>query len=92
MRKTWPRVKADGETIPHFHRRKFEDVTGGWYYSQSLSVLFLEIKYPNFKKIISDRIFGNKARPLGIVCKYWYISFLPSRLQREVVSLHRKDS
>ena len=42
-------VTVDGKQIPHFlHRRKFEDVECGWYYSQRLKSV--QIKYPNPKK------------------------------------------
>ena len=41
-------VTVDGDEIPHFlHRRKFEEATTGWYYSQRLKSVL--IKYPNPK-------------------------------------------
>lgn len=42
-------VKVDGNEIPHFlHRRKFEEASCGWYYSQRLKSV--QIKYPNPQK------------------------------------------
>lgn len=42
-------VKIDNNVIPHFlHRRKFEEASLGWYYSQSLKSV--QVKYPNPKK------------------------------------------
>lgn len=41
-------VMVEGKEIPHFlHRRKFEEATTGWYYSQRLKSVL--IKYPNPK-------------------------------------------
>ena len=42
-------VQIDGEVIPHYlHRRKFEEASIGWYYSQSKKSV--QVKYPNPKK------------------------------------------
>ncbi len=42
-------VTVDGKHIEHFlHRRKFEEASCGWYYSQRLKSV--QIKYPNPKK------------------------------------------
>lgn len=41
-------VRVCGREIPHFlHRRKFEEATEGWYYSQTLKSV--QVKYPNPK-------------------------------------------
>ena len=42
-------VQVEGRELPHFlHRRKFEDASEGWYYSQSLKSV--QIKYANPKQ------------------------------------------
>ncbi len=42
-------IQVDGRTLEHFlHRRKFEEASEGWYYSQTLKSV--QVKYKNIKQ------------------------------------------